>query len=105
MTFPSDDAATVKHVPSPSTRRRAPPVLWGRAPAGGQAVNQYLCASRASVLAAPIMFAQIFCCSSIKLSNIAAKIWTGANIIARPGSRPDAVFDVAGLTQFVTCRE
>ncbi|HEX8934684.1 MAG TPA: hypothetical protein VF788_10950 [Pseudonocardiaceae bacterium] len=65
-------------------------------------MNQYLCASRTSVLAVPIMFAQVFCCSLIMLSNIEAKIWTGVNIMARPGSRPDAVFDVAGWTQFIT---
>ncbi len=66
-------------------------------------MDQYLFASRVPVLAAPIMLAQVFCCSFIMLSNIEAKIWTGVNIIARPGSRPDAVFDVVGLAQFVTC--
>ena len=68
-------------------------------------MDQYLFASRVPVLAAPITLAQVFCCSFIMLSNIEAKMWTGVNIIARPDSRPDAVFDVAGLTQFVTSCE
>jgi hypothetical protein len=48
-------------------------------------VDQYLFASRALVLAAPIMFAQVFCRILIMLSTIEVKIWTGVNIIARPG--------------------
>lgn len=66
-------------------------------------MDQYLFAFRRPVLAAPIMLDQVCCCILIMLSNIAAQIWTGVNIIARPSSRPDAVVDVAGLIQFVTC--
>ena len=68
-------------------------------------MDQYLFASRAPVLAAPIMFAQVFCCILIMLSNTEVKNWTGVNISASPGSRPGVVFDIAGLTQFVSCCE
>jgi hypothetical protein len=65
---------------------------------------KYLFAARTPVLAVPSISAQV-CCSSIMASNAEAKILTGVNIMVRLGSKPGAVFNVAGLTQFVTCWE
>lgn len=45
-------------------------------------MDQYLFASRAPVHTAPIMVAHAFCTLSM-LSNPAAKIWTGVNILRR----------------------
>ena len=67
-------------------------------------MDQYLFAARTPVLAVPSISAQVRC-SLIIASNAEAKSSTGVNITVRLGSKPGAVFHVAGLTQFATCWE
>ncbi len=51
--------------------------------------------------AAPVMDAQVCCCSLTMVSNIEAKICTGVSASSIPGATQDAALDVAGAVHRV----
>jgi hypothetical protein len=90
-----------EHIPEPAVDRdERPPVLQEgvRRWIGG---DQSLFAFRERVFAAPIMDAQVFCCSLTIVSNIEAKICTGVSANSIPGASQDEAIDAAGAVRRV----